>query len=82
MMASLAVTKVLATSCTIGSGGSGGVFGLSLFIGSMLGGVVGKLGNLYYFPGVVEQPGRVIGMLSLQELVNAYHLAILRLARP
>jgi CBS domain containing-hemolysin-like protein len=26
-----------------------------------------------------EQPARVIGTLSLQELVNAYHLAILRL---
>jgi CIC family chloride channel protein len=55
MMAALALTKVFATSCTIGSGGSGGVFGPSLFIGAMLGGVVGKLGNLY-FPGVVEHP--------------------------
>jgi CIC family chloride channel protein len=63
LMASLALMKVFATSCTIGSGGSGGVFGPSLFIGAMLGGVVGKLGNLY-FPGLVEHPGAfaLVGM--------------------
>jgi CIC family chloride channel protein len=63
LMASLALLKVFATSCTIGSGGSGGVFGPSLFIGAMLGGVVGKLGNLY-FPGIVEHSGAfaLVGM--------------------
>jgi CIC family chloride channel protein len=63
LMAGLALLKVFATSCTIGSGGSGGVFGPSLFIGAMLGGVVGKLGNLY-FPGMVEHPGSfaLVGM--------------------
>jgi CIC family chloride channel protein len=29
-----------------------------------------------------QQPGHVIGTLSLQEVVNAYHLAILRLTGP
>ncbi len=33
--------KILATALTIGSGGSGGVFGPSLFIGGMLGGAFG-----------------------------------------
>jgi len=63
LMASLALLKVFATSCTIGSGGSGGVFGPSLFIGAMLGGVIGKLGNLY-FPGIVEHSGAfaLVGM--------------------
>ncbi|MBW8890155.1 MAG: chloride channel protein [Fibrobacteres bacterium] len=37
----IACAKILATSLTIGSGGSGGVFGPSLFIGGMLGGAVG-----------------------------------------
>ncbi len=37
----LVVGKILATSFTIGSGGSGGVFAPSLFIGAMLGGSVG-----------------------------------------
>ncbi|MFQ6014378.1 MAG: chloride channel protein [Anaerolineae bacterium] len=37
----LTVLKVLATSLTIGSGGSGGVFAPSLFLGSMFGGAFG-----------------------------------------
>lgn len=37
--------KLVATSLTIGSGGSGGVFGPILFMGGMLGGVVGYGGH-------------------------------------
>jgi CIC family chloride channel protein len=55
LMAIMVLTKIFATSFTIGSGGSGGVFGPSLFIGAMLGGVVGNLGH-QYFPGVVSNP--------------------------
>ena len=55
LMVAMVLTKILATSFTIGSGGSGGVFGPSLFIGAMLGGVVGKLGH-HYFPHVVSNP--------------------------
>jgi CIC family chloride channel protein len=39
----LVVLKAVATGLTIGSGGSGGVFGPSVFIGGMLGGAVGQL---------------------------------------
>jgi CIC family chloride channel protein len=42
-MALLVVIKLLAVSITIGSGGSGGVFAPSLFIGAMLGGAVGTV---------------------------------------
>ena len=42
-MAMLVVVKILAVSITIGSGGSGGVFAPSLFIGAMLGGAVGTV---------------------------------------
>ena len=35
--------KLLATSITIGSGGSGGIFAPSLFLGAMTGGLCGKL---------------------------------------
>lgn len=45
VMLLLAFLKILATSCTIGSGGSGGVFGPSVFIGAMLGGAFGFLGH-------------------------------------
>jgi CIC family chloride channel protein len=41
----LAFLKIAATSCTISSGGSGGVFGPSVFIGAMLGGAFGFLGH-------------------------------------
>ena len=41
----LLVLKVVATSLTIGSGGSGGVFGPSLFIGAMLGAAFGGIVN-------------------------------------
>ena len=37
----LAFAKILATSFTISSGGSGGVFAPSLVIGAMLGGAFG-----------------------------------------
>jgi len=39
----LVVLKVFATSVTIGSGGSGGIFAPSLFIGANLGGLVGTI---------------------------------------
>jgi CIC family chloride channel protein len=55
LMAIMDLTKIVATSFTIGSGGSGGVFGPSLFIGAMLGGVVGQLGH-NYFPEVINNP--------------------------
>jgi CIC family chloride channel protein len=40
------VAKIIAVSLTIGSGGSGGVFGPSLFIGSMLGAAFGETAHL------------------------------------
>ncbi|KMY69081.1 chloride channel protein [Desulfocarbo indianensis] len=60
-----AAFKIITTSLTIGSGGSGGVFGPTLFIGGMLGGVVGLLGNML-FPEVVQQPGAfvLVGMAA------------------
>ena len=41
----LVFLKIAATTCTISSGGSGGVFGPSVFIGAMLGGAFGYLGH-------------------------------------
>ncbi len=43
LMAVLVLAKILATSFTISSGGSGGVFAPSLFTGAMLGGAFGLL---------------------------------------
>ncbi len=47
--------KIIATSLTISSGGSGGVFAPSLFIGAMLGGAFGALCE-QLFPGAIEHP--------------------------
>ena len=47
--------KILATSVTLASGGSGGVFAPSLFMGAMLGGAVGYAFQAV-LPGFVTQP--------------------------
>ncbi len=44
----LVLLKMVATTLTISSGGSGGVFGPSIFIGGMLGGALGQLVQLIF----------------------------------
>ena len=63
LMASLIFAKIIATSISLGSGASGGIFGPTIYIGAMIGGVVGFLGNKY-FPDIVQQPDAfvVVGM--------------------
>jgi CIC family chloride channel protein len=53
----LALAKIVATSFTISSGGSGGVFAPSLFIGAMLGGAYGQFCHEFLPPGYVDKPG-------------------------
>jgi len=62
----LVVAKILAVSLTIGSGGSGGVFAPSLFIGAMLGEAYGTFLQ-GVFPGVVTYPGNygLVGMAAV-----------------
>ena len=59
----IAAGKILTTSFSIGSGGSGGVFGPSMVIGGCLGGAVGQLFHLW-IPGIVVHPGAfvIVGM--------------------
>jgi CIC family chloride channel protein len=54
LMFMIALFKIIATSFTIGSGGSGGVFGPTMMIGGMLGGTVGFVAN-HFFPNIVSQ---------------------------
>lgn len=56
MVLVLVAVKVFATSMTLGSGGSGGIFAPSLFIGAMLGGFFGHFAHLW-FPDVTASPG-------------------------
>ena len=68
---SLALGKVLTTSFSIGSGGSGGVFGPSVVIGGAIGGVVGKSFHAI-MPAVVTEPGAfvVVGMAGFFTAVS------------
>ncbi|MEA3231583.1 MAG: chloride channel protein [Thermodesulfobacteriota bacterium] len=89
---SLAIGKTLTTSFSIGSGGSGGVFGPSIVIGGAMGGVVGKLFH-QWIPNIVTEPGAfvVVGMagffagvsntpistiIFVSEMTNSYHLLL------
>lgn len=66
VMIALLALKLLATTFTLGSGNSGGVFAPGLFMGAMVGGVFGQLGALA-FPDVVTEPGAfaLVGMAAL-----------------
>jgi CIC family chloride channel protein len=63
MLLLLVLVKILATSITIGSGGSGGIFAPSLFLGAMAGGFFGAVVHSL-MPGVTAHPGAysIVGM--------------------
>ncbi|MEJ2039141.1 MAG: chloride channel protein, partial [Desulfosarcinaceae bacterium] len=88
----LAIGKILTTSFSIGSGGSGGVFGPSIVIGGAMGGAVGKTFH-QWMPAVVSEPGAfvVVGMagfftgvsntpistiIFVSEMTDSYHLLL------
>ncbi|HHB77890.1 MAG TPA: CBS domain-containing protein [Saprospiraceae bacterium] len=58
--------KLMATSITIGSGGSGGIFAPSLFLGGALGGAVGTVANMV-MPDLVGSAGAyaLVGMATV-----------------
>jgi len=59
----LVAAKILAVSITIGSGGSGGIFAPSLFVGAMVGGAVGTVVHTIW-PQATAGPGAyaLVGM--------------------
>ena len=85
----LALAKIVATSFTISSGGSGGVFAPSLFIGAMLGGAYGHLmpagyiqnpgafvvvGMGGFFAGVAKVP--LTALIMVSEMSGSYELLV------
>ncbi|HCU24299.1 MAG TPA: chloride channel protein, partial [Deltaproteobacteria bacterium] len=74
----LAVSKMVATSLTIQSGGSGGTLVPSLFIGAMLGGFFGNLVH-HFFPDMAPSvnPYVVVGMAAFFSSVTNASLAAL-----
>lgn len=62
-IAVLAILKIVATATCYSSGNAGGIFGPALFIGAMLGGVVGSIAHSL-FPAYTANPGAyaLVGM--------------------
>jgi CIC family chloride channel protein len=92
LLFAIALGKILTTSLSIGSGGSGGVFGPSMVIGGSLGGAMGKLFHAW-MPGIVAHPGAfvIVGMagffagasnapistvIMVSEMTGNYHLLV------
>lgn len=84
--------KIIATSITLGSGGSGGIFAPSLFMGAMLGYFFGSFVHLY-FPEITATPGAyalvamgglvagttrapITAIIIVFELTNDYHIIL------
>jgi CIC family chloride channel protein len=63
VLVAVALGKILTTGLTIGSGGSGGVFGPSMVIGGCGGGALGIVLH-HFWPGLVPQPATfvIVGM--------------------
>ncbi len=88
----VALGKILTTSFTIGSGGSGGVFGPSVVIGGALGGAMGQIFQ-YLTPDIAPPAGAmvIVGMagfftaasntpistiIFVSEMTNSYYLLL------
>ena len=63
LMLLLLVLKLFAVATSYASGNAGGIFGPSLFLGAMLGGVIGNVAN-HFLPNYVGTPGAyaLVGM--------------------
>ncbi|MCG6917940.1 MAG: chloride channel protein, partial [Deltaproteobacteria bacterium] len=83
VLLALVFAKMLAFSLTVSSGGSGGVFAPSLYVGAMLGGLLAQLfhqpaaafvvvGMAAVFAGAARVP--VASMLMVTEMTGGYHL--------
>src|SRR5271168_508049 len=63
VMVILLVLKLLSVATSYASGNAGGIFGPSLFLGAMLGGIIGSVAQ-HFFPGHIGSPGAyaLVGM--------------------
>jgi chloride channel protein, CIC family len=75
----LPIAKIVATSLSIGTGGSGGLFGPGIVIGAFVGAAIWRLGELSGLPGVPDGPGIfvVVGMMACFGSVSRAPLAIM-----
>lgn len=91
VLLAVALSKILTTSLTIGSGGSGGVFGPSMVIGGCAGGALGLLFDQFW-PGLINPASfMIVGMagffaaagkvpfstiMMVSEMTGNYHLLL------
>src|SRR5208283_2269803 len=92
ILLTIALGKILTTALTIGSGGSGGVFGPSMVIGGCGGGALGVMLH-HYWPWLVPHPASfvIVGMagffaaaaktpfstlIIVSEMTGGYHLLL------
>jgi chloride channel protein, CIC family len=75
----LPIAKIVATSLSIGTGGSGGIFGPGIVIGAFVGAGVWRVGEIFHLPGVPDSPGIfvVVGMMACFGSVAHAPLAVL-----
>lgn len=88
----LVFMKIIATSLTLGSGGSGGIFAPSLFLGAMTGVFFGSFVH-WFFPDITSSPGAyalvamgglvaattyapITAIIIVFELTNDYHIIL------
>lgn len=85
LLLTLVFAKILAFALTVSSGGSGGVFAPTLFVGAMLGGSLAQLFNLPPAPFVVVGMGAVFSgaarvpiatLLMVVEMTDGFHLLV------
>lgn len=85
LLVALVFAKILALALTISSGGSGGVFAPSLFIGAMLGGVMAQIFHQPPAPFVIVGMGAVFAgaarvpvatLLMVTEMTGDYDLLV------
>lgn len=75
----LPIAKIVATSLSIGTGGSGGIFGPGIVIGGFLGAAIWRLGDLAGAPGIPDSPAVfvVVGMMACFGSVAHAPLAVM-----
>lgn len=75
----LPIAKIVATSLSIGTGGSGGIFGPGIVIGAFVGAAIWRLADLAGAPGIPEGPGVfvVVAMMACFGSVAHAPLAVM-----
>src|SRR5579883_97455 len=67
LVLALPFAKILSTALSIGSGGSGGIFGPGMVIGSMVGAGIWRVTDLLHLPGIPDAPAPfvIVAMMAL-----------------